>query len=358
MASGRAGGTGPILVLALGGSLVLAGCSQKALSFFFDGVQKGPPPPTSRVRRDLLQEIESLKRKLAEAEAAAKAKEKPAGAPQRAAEKATTWEEADATLPKDAAGNVDWVQAMKTDAIAPRPGLDPKVPEQAALDLDVDLTSSPSKLFSITYPHGAHTQILTCGNCHPTIFPLGKKAEPAVLTMAKIRAGQYCGACHGRVAFSVEQECARCHTRIPVQSNWRPSEEPQKPIEQAKTWDEAAKLLPVTGGTPDWAKAMAEGVIAPRPGQDPKAADQPVFPLTVEREPAGQPAFKAIFPHAAHTAWLGCSNCHPTFFQMARGATPINMGLIFAGQGCGVCHGKVAFPATACGRCHPAMAAK
>ncbi len=359
-------------MLALSGSLVMMGCSaetrQKMLPVFFDGVPGGPGeagsqqpaalPPTHRFRRDLLQEIEELKRKLAEAEATIKAGQKaaPQEAPQLPAEKARTWDEAKEALPKDAAGDVDWVQAIKAGAVAPRPGLDPKAPEQAALDLDVDLASSRSKLFSVTYPHSSHTQWLTCGNCHPAIFPLSRRVEPTVVNMANIQAGQYCGSCHGRVAFPVEQECARCHEKIPARTGWHPSEEPRKPIEQATSWDAASKLLPVTEGAPDWAKALAEGIIAPRPGVDPKTPDQPAFPITVERIPPGQPPFKAIFPHAAHTAVLGCPNCHPGIFQMAKGATQINMGLIFSGQACGACHGKVAFPITACGRCHPATA--
>lgn len=348
------------------GPAILSGCTaetrQKILPIFFDGVPKegesAGPPPTHRFRRDLLQENEVLKRKLAEAEATIKAGQKaaPLEASQLPAEKAKTWDEAKEALPKDAAGDVDWVQAIKAGAITPRPGPDLKAPEQAVLDMDVDLVSSSTKLFSAIFSHAAHTKWLTCGNCHPAIFPLKRGAEPTVVTMADIRAGGRCGVCHGKVAFPVEGECARCHTKIPARSDWHPSDEPRKPIERARTWDEAAKLLPVTAGAPDWVKALADGVIAPRPGQDPSAADQPVFPISVEREPAGQPVLRAIFPHAPHTAITACTSCHPGAFQMAKGATPINMGLIYAGQACGVCHGKVAFPATACGRCHPAMA--
>lgn len=344
---------------------LLAGCSadtrQKVLPIFFDGVPaegaQEPLPPTRRVRRDLLREIEDLKRELQQAQEAAKLRGTgaPTEEPQHPAEKAKTWEEAAEALPKDAAGRADWVQAIQTGAITPRPGVDAKGPEQAALDLDVDLVASPSKLFSVAFPHSAHTRWLTCGNCHPAIFPLKRGAEPTVVTMAKIQAGEQCGVCHGKVAFGVSEECARCHTKVPPKGDWRPSEEPRKPIERATRWDDAAKLLPVTAGGPDWVKALAEDVIAPRPGVGAKAADQPVFPLTIDRVPVDQPIFKVVFPHEAHTAWLGCDNCHPDRFQMQAGATPINMGLIYAGQACGACHGKVAFPPTACGRCHPAM---
>lgn len=127
-------------------------------------------------------------------------------------------------------------------------------------------------------------------------------------------------------------------------------------IEKAKRWEEAEKILPKDKlGMVDWVEALKSGVIAPRPGIDPRAAEQAVFPLTLELAPKGQEAMKAIFSHEVHTAWLGCKSCHPDPFQMKAGATSITMEKINAGEQCGLCHGKVAFPATACGKCHPAM---
>jgi c(7)-type cytochrome triheme protein len=129
------------------------------------------------------------------------------------------------------------------------------------------------------------------------------------------------------------------------------------PIEKLKKWGEVLRALPkaATGGV-DWVKAMAEGIIAPRAALDPKASGPPPINLDVELVPQDQPVFRVVFPHSAHTQWLVCGNCHPGIFQMKGGAAPINMGAIFAGQYCGVCHGKVAFaPATGCPRCHPAL---
>lgn len=344
--------------------MLLGGCSaetrQKILPFFFDAAvtdTRKPPPPTRRVRRDLLREIEELKRELAEARAAAARKE--AAEPEQArppAEEAKSWEDAAKLLPKDASGQADWVEAVEHGAIRPRAGPDPKAPEQAVLDMDVEVASGRSKLFSVTFPHDDHTLWLACSNCHPGIFPLKRQAAPSVITMAKIRAGQYCGVCHGRVAVGVEGRCVRCHAKVPPTMAWQPAEEARTPIERARRWDDALKLLPVTAGIPDWAKALADGVIAPRPGIDPKAEDEGVFPLPVERTPADNPAFKAVFPHETHTAVLACTTCHPGIFQMAGGTTPITMDKIYAGEACGVCHGKVAFdPATGCPRCHPAL---
>ncbi|MFQ5852116.1 MAG: c(7)-type cytochrome triheme domain-containing protein [Candidatus Binatia bacterium] len=349
------------LILLTGGWIALfTGCSAESrhniLSTIFDGVDS-PPPPTRRVRRDLLREIEELKRQLAEAQEAAKSREGDAGDEEVTppVEQARNWEKALELLPKDQAGHADWVQALEGGTIAPRPGIGPKTPEQAVLDLDLELSSSGNKLFTVKYPHAPHTQWLACKNCHPAIFPLKRQGEPTVITMAKINDGQYCGVCHGKVAFGTEGRCARCHTKIPAKGEWQPPEKAQKPIELAATWEEAAKLLPVRAGSADWAKALADGVIAPRPGIDPKASDQPVLPLDVERVPAAGQMFKAIFPHKAHTTWLSCTNCHPAIFQMVKGANSISMEKINAGKYCGVCHGKVAFPVTACGRCHPAM---
>jgi c(7)-type cytochrome triheme protein len=342
----------------------LPGCStetrDKIMPYVFDGfsdAERKPRPPTRRVRRELLQEVEQLKRELADARAAAAAQERAPEEARPAIEQAKQWDEASQLLPKDGSGRVDWVQALKAGTIAPRPAIDPKKPGHAPLDLDLELTTSGSSAFTVKYPHAPHTEWLTCANCHPTIFPLKRQATPTLITMAKIRNGEYCGACHGKVAFGVEGECARCHAKIPAKVEWRPTEEPRTPIERAATWEEAEKLLPTAAGGPDWAKALAEGVIVPRPGIDPKAEDEPVFPLDVELVPADAPTFKVVFPHQTHTAVLSCATCHPAIFQMAAGADPITMEKIFAGEYCGRCHGKVSFmPATACGRCHPVMA--
>jgi c(7)-type cytochrome triheme protein len=341
---------------------LLAGCSpetrQKVLPYFFDGFSSeapGPRPPTRRARRDLVGEIDTLKRELADARATAKAVEAPAEV-KRPAERVSDWDKLVELMPKDGAGRVDWVQGLKSGTIAPRPSPDPQAPAQAVLDLDVELSDAGSKLFRAVYPHAPHTAWLACGNCHPAIFPIGRKAAPTKITMQKIRAGEQCGVCHGKVSFAVDGGCPRCHRAVPAVSQWRRGEEPRAPMEQATGWTEAAKLLPATLGTPDWVKAIGAGLAKPRPSVDPTVADTPPFPLDVELVPNGMAPFKVRFPHAAHTTWLTCANCHPAIFQMAKGADPITMEKVFAGEYCGRCHGKVAFALTACGRCHPVMA--
>lgn len=349
------------LIAAVVAVSLLAGCSaeiqQRLISIFLD-VPETPPPPTRRVRRDLLREIDDLKHQLEESKREVKAAQdlraakgaKTAAVP---VEKARSWEEALELLPRSKTGAVDWSQALKAGAIAPRASPDPGAPEQAVLDLDVDLASSGSKSNAVTFSHGAHTRWLACNSCHPAVFPL-RQAKPAAITMAKIQAGQFCGACHGRVAFAANTDCSRCHTQGQAVAKWQPPE-PLKPIERAKKWEEAAKALPVTDGMVDWVKALSQGLIAPRAGSDPKAADEAVLPLDVELVPAAGEMFKAVFSHKSHTEWLSCPGCHTGIFQMAKGTSAITMEKINGGESCGACHGKVAFPATACGRCHPAM---
>jgi len=340
-------------------AMVLVACNP---SLIFDGADKGPPPPTRKVHRDLEREIQALKRELAASQQAleqarnvAQASGDAAPAP---AELATTWTEAAEVLPTDYAGQTDWVLAFETGAVAPSPGFDPETPAQAVFDFNVQFANAADPTFHVTYSHAPHTQWLSCKNCHPAVFSLERGAEPPAITMASIKAGEYCGVCHGTVAFAADEACARCHDGLPSQAGWRASEEPRAPIEDARTWTEAEQLLPVTQGMPDWAKALADGVIVPRAGIDPGTPRQPVLPINVELVPEASPAFKAVFSHASHTAVLSCASCHPGIFEMRAGADPISMPKIYAGEYCGRCHGKVAFAvATGCPRCHSLLAA-
>lgn len=336
----------------------VAACSP---SLLLDGVDEPPPPPTRKVRRNLEQEIRALQQELdttkLQLEQARQGSQEDSQSEQPPVELAATWEEAAELLPTDYTGQTDWMLAMMSGAIAPRPGVESDAPEQAVFDFDVRFADSPDPMNHVSYGHASHTQWLSCDNCHPAIFPLERGAEPPTITMHDIQEGQYCGACHGTVAFAADNACARCHQEAPVQAEWRPSEAPRTPMEAARTWEEAERLLPVTGGLPDWAKALAEGVIDPRAGIDPDTPHQQVLPFDVEMIPEATPAFKAVFAHEPHTSVLSCATCHPGIFTMRAGSNDISMAKIYAGEYCGACHGKVAFDInTGCGRCHAALA--
>jgi c(7)-type cytochrome triheme protein len=191
----------------------LSGCSpeiqDKIVTTFFDDVKA--PPPKRKLREDIVRENEKLKAELTEAKRLLAEKDGKAGESEiPPAERATSWAELAKLLPKGPGNSLDWTAGIKAKIIAPRPGFDPKDPEQAPLDLDLELATSSNKLYAAVFPHNPHTQWLSCGNCHPSIYPLRQQGEPKVVTMAKINAGESCGVCHGTVAFPTTA-CVRCH---------------------------------------------------------------------------------------------------------------------------------------------------
>jgi c(7)-type cytochrome triheme protein len=191
----------------------LSGCSaelqDKILTTFFDDVKS--PPPKRKLRQDVVRENDQLKAELAEAKRLLQNRDGTAGEKEiPPGEKAKSWPELAKLLPKGAGNTPDWTAAIKAKIIAPRPGSDPKDPEQAPLDLDLELATSSNKLHAAVFPHNAHTQWLSCANCHPSIYPLKREGEAEVVTMAKINAGESCGVCHGKVAFPTTA-CVRCH---------------------------------------------------------------------------------------------------------------------------------------------------
>ncbi|HVR37486.1 MAG TPA: c(7)-type cytochrome triheme domain-containing protein [Thermoanaerobaculia bacterium] len=66
--------------------------------------------------------------------------------------------------------------------------------------------------------------------------------------------------------------------------------------------------------------------------------------------------FARDVPHAEHVRWLDCANCHPAIFNIRKKTTKhFSMRFNLAGEFCGACHLRVAFPLDDCMRCHPAM---
>lgn len=99
-----------------------------------------------------------------------------------------------------------------------------------------------------------------------------------------------------------------------------------------------------------WVQALEEGYIDPRTNIYPDTQLE-VLDLDIIMKNTGSAGY-VLFPHDKHTAWLDCSNCHDKIFASKAGETPISMLMILSGEYCGRCHGAVAFPLTACKRCH------
>ncbi|HJV81300.1 c(7)-type cytochrome triheme domain-containing protein [Noviherbaspirillum sp.] len=112
-------------------------------------------------------------------------------------------------LPQDVVGNnVRWVKALEEGAIAPRTNILPET-QIRVLDLNV-LLPRTAEMPMVLFPHKQHTEWLDCSNCHEAIFPY-KAGATKGLNMFAVLQGEFCGRCHGAVAFPLT-ECKRCHS--------------------------------------------------------------------------------------------------------------------------------------------------
>lgn len=124
---------------------------------------------------------------------------------------------------------------------------------------------------------------------------------------------------------------------------------------------ELARLPKDQYGLVDWAAAIKNGNVKPWDSLEPGAAAAPPFNLDIVVQTKSNFMADVVFPHYVHTLWLTCTNCHTGIFQMKAGGNPeMTMAKIAAGEYCGRCHNRVAFPLTDCNRCHvkPKEAAK
>ncbi len=123
-------------------------------------------------------------------------------------------------LPLDGTtGRVNWTAAVTQGLIAPRPSLDPKIKDQAPLNLNIFIEAKVPLMANVIFPHSIHTYWLSCSNCHPKIFLPEAGANP--ISMNEIWKGKWCGRCHGKVAFSPfmpRGNCTRCHMILKRQS--------------------------------------------------------------------------------------------------------------------------------------------
>ena len=70
----------------------------------------------------------------------------------------------------------------------------------------------------VPFSHDVHVtqKKLQCQECHIKPFGMKKLAASPEMTMAKLNAGEYCGACHnGTGVFATKefQSCAKCHVK-------------------------------------------------------------------------------------------------------------------------------------------------
>lgn len=217
-----------------------------------------------------------------------------------------------ARLPRDHAGNIDWVRAVRDSIIRPRSTLPGQIAvSEGGFQFAYDFWfPGPDTTFDARFPHSVHTEWLACEQCHPRIFPY----RNTPVKMADVFQGKYCGECHGRVAYPVLTGCERCHVRLAM------------PADRAK---------------PEFIGFIKMGRTKPDSGN---AAGVEVDSLP-----------PATFPHWAHRMRYRCKACHMGVFEPRAGANRVTMDDISAGRACGLCHdGRTAFRSGlgSCERCH------
>lgn len=138
-------------------------------------------------------------------------------------------------LPKDFFGNkVDWAKAVREGKIKPAAQPDGKG-ELSPLDMDIII---PVNKFTphppdVKFPHKAHTAELDCASCHESIFKQKKGGNPE-MNMVKIISGQYCGVCHAKVSFPID-DCFRCHSQpAPVAEEPKDAKPDEKKTDKKK----------------------------------------------------------------------------------------------------------------------------
>jgi c(7)-type cytochrome triheme protein len=83
-----------------------------------------------------------------------------------------------------------------------------------ALKKDIELKGGSEG--KVVFSHEFHTekQGMKCAECHPKLFKM--KAGGDTITMAAMKEGKFCGACHdGKKAFDAKaaDNCAKCHKK-------------------------------------------------------------------------------------------------------------------------------------------------
>ncbi len=112
-------------------------------------------------------------------------------------------------LPTAPFGNkIDWMQSLDKGLIKPKNSLFNDKPPMT-LDRQLELKAEMAMISPAVFPHKAHTKWLECSQCHPDIFNIKKKTTEH-FTMDKNLDNQFCGVCHLRIAFPLN-DCKRCH---------------------------------------------------------------------------------------------------------------------------------------------------
>jgi c(7)-type cytochrome triheme protein len=116
-------------------------------------------------------------------------------------------------LPKAPFGNGrDWSRAIEDGLIKPDRYLKIKPLEDITFTKELVLEAEWRNVPPAVFSHKKHVAWLDCNNCHPDIFNIKKKTTKH-FTMKLNLDNQFCGVCHLKVAFPMN-DCKRCHPKM------------------------------------------------------------------------------------------------------------------------------------------------
>jgi c(7)-type cytochrome triheme protein len=125
------------------------------------------------------------------------------------------YKEFTAKFPKGIYG-VNWEVAEKSGVIKPVDFIDGLSVKKAPMKNreDFAVQANYSWVHPIEFSHEKHSIWNGCELCHPEIFPTARKGTVSYSMFSNIE-GRYCGACHGKVAFPLNN-CQGCHAKAPA----------------------------------------------------------------------------------------------------------------------------------------------
>jgi c(7)-type cytochrome triheme protein len=116
-------------------------------------------------------------------------------------------------LPEGVYGNkIDWIDAENRGLIEPKKSILESDFKPILYDQEFEVPAAWAMISPANFSHGEHIRWVECSSCHPDIFAVEKRRTRHFL-MKHILDGKFCGACHTKVAFPID-DCKACHPRM------------------------------------------------------------------------------------------------------------------------------------------------
>ncbi len=226
-----------------------------------------------------------------------------------------------------------------------------------------DVTFTTKHAGKVVFSHTDHISkkglANNCRACHDVLFDLKKKKH---FSMAEMKKGKSCGACHdGKKVFSIE-ECARCHQTRDITYKIKATGPTvfSHNVHLAASADCGVCHPALFAAGPnkhysmkDMKKGKSCGACHNRKkafGLDACVTCHPVKEITYQVKATGP----TLFSHKIHLEITGCEECHPKLYSPSQWNRRVGMVAMEKGASCGACHNsQMAFSVKECSKCHP-----